>query len=96
MPYPFLRRLLGRGKPRQTSPTTLATTDALDGHQQDSEAEASSLFAFVDLKDPFATAEIAAEGLPGPVLSIMSAKKFDSLFLFHTQHTRQNAVATVE
>jgi len=96
MPYPFLRRLLGRGKPRQTSPTTLATTDALDGHQQDSEAEASSLFAFVDLKDPFATAEIAAEGLPGPVLSIMSAKKFDSLFLFHTPHTRQNAVSTVE
>ena len=56
--------------------------------------EGSSLFAFVDLKDPFAVAEIAGEELPGPILSILSARKFDYLYLFFTPHTRTNALAT--
>jgi hypothetical protein len=54
----------------------------------------NSLFAFVDPKDPFTPGEIAGEQLPGPILSIMSAKQFRHLFLFHTPHTRQHAVAT--
>ena len=54
----------------------------------------NSLFAFVDPKDPFTAAEIAGEELPGPILSIMSAKQFDSLFLFHTPHVHKNALAT--
>jgi DNA-binding NtrC family response regulator len=53
-----------------------------------------ALFAFVDLKDPFMAGEIAGEDLPGPILSIMSAKQFRDLFLFHTPHTRENAYAT--
>src|SRR6266481_3712655 len=54
----------------------------------------NSLFAFVDPKDPFTAGEIAGEELPGPILSIMSAKQFDSLFLFHTPHVHKNAQAT--
>jgi transcriptional regulator with GAF, ATPase, and Fis domain len=54
----------------------------------------NSLFAFVDPKDPFTPSEIAGEQLLGPILSIMSAKQFRHLFLFHTPHTRENAVAT--
>ena len=54
----------------------------------------NSLFAFVDPKDPFTPGEIVGERLPGPVLSIMSAKQFQHLFLFHTPHTREHAVAT--
>ena len=38
--------------------------------------------------------EVAGEELPGPILSIMSAKPFGRLFLFHTPHTRENAAAT--
>ncbi len=53
----------------------------------------NSLFAFVDPKDPFTPGEIAGEQLPGPILSIMSAKQFRHLFLFHTPHTREHAVA---
>jgi DNA-binding NtrC family response regulator len=54
----------------------------------------NSLFAFVDPKDPFTPGEIVGEQLPGPILSIMSAKQFRHLFLFHTPHTREHAVAT--
>lgn len=54
----------------------------------------NSLFAFVDPKDPFSPGEIAGEELPGPILSIMSAKQFRFLLLFHTPHTRENALAT--
>ena len=57
-------------------------------------ANVNSLFAFVDPKDPFTPGEVAGEQLPGPILSIMSAKQFRHLFLFHTPHTRENAVAT--
>lgn len=57
-------------------------------------AKRNSLFAFVDPKDPFTASEIAGEQLPGPILSIMSAKQFRHLFLFHTPHTREHAVAT--
>jgi len=54
----------------------------------------NSLFAFVDLMDPFTPSEVAGEELPGPILSILSAKEFNSAFLFHTAHTRENALAT--
>ena len=60
------------------------------------EVNINSLFAFVDLKDPFAPGEIAGEELPGPVLSLMSVKQFGSLFLFHTPHARENATATTQ
>jgi len=53
-----------------------------------------TLFAFVDPKDPFMLSEIEGEGQPGPILSMLAAKPFDFLFLFHTPHTRQNASAT--
>ena len=54
----------------------------------------NSLFAFVDPKDPFTPGEIAGDQLPGPILSLMSAKQFQHLFLFHTPHTREHAAAT--
>ena len=54
----------------------------------------NSLFAFVDPKDPFTPGEVAGEQLPGPILSIVSAKQFRHLFLFHTPHTREHAIAT--
>jgi hypothetical protein len=55
-------------------------------------AKVNALFAFVDLKDPFVVGEIAGEELPGPILSILSAKCFANFFLFNTPHTRQNAI----
>ena len=58
------------------------------------EKMADCLFAFVDLKDPFMPAGIAGEELPGPVMSIMMARHFDSLSLFHTPHTSTKALAT--
>jgi DNA-binding NtrC family response regulator len=57
-------------------------------------SRAKSLFAFVDPKDPFAVGDIADTELPGPILSILNARHFDSLFLFYTPHTRENASAT--
>lgn len=56
----------------------------------------NSLFAFVDPKDPFTPGEIAGEQLPGPILSIMSAKQFRHLFLFHTPQTREHAATEKE
>jgi DNA-binding NtrC family response regulator len=57
-------------------------------------AKRNSLFAFVDPKDPFAAGEIAGEELPGPIISIMSARQFGTLFLFHTPHTSENTLST--
>ena len=54
----------------------------------------NSLFSFVDLKDPFTPSEIVGEDLPGPILSLMGARQFDFLFLFHTPHTQHKALAT--
>ncbi|MBV9622916.1 MAG: sigma 54-interacting transcriptional regulator [Acidobacteria bacterium] len=52
------------------------------------------LFAFVDPMDPFTIGEVAGGEQPGPILSILSARQFESLFLFYTPHTRENALAT--
>jgi transcriptional regulator with AAA-type ATPase domain len=70
-------------KPLESGPADMGAT-----------TNVNSLFAFVDPKDPFTPGEIAGEQLPGPILSIMSAKQFRHLFLFHTPHTREHAVAT--
>src|SRR5258708_2393400 len=72
-------------KPSESGPTA-ENTGAM--------VNTNSLFAFVDPKDPFTPGEIAGEQLPGPILSIMSAKQFRHLFLFHTPHTREQTVAT--
>jgi DNA-binding NtrC family response regulator len=53
-----------------------------------------TLFAFVDPKDPFAPNEIAGGDQSGPILSILASRQFDQVFLFHTPHTRANALAT--
>lgn len=53
-----------------------------------------TLFAFVDPKDPFAPTEIAGGDQSGPILSILASRPFDQVFLFHTPHTRTNALAT--
>jgi hypothetical protein len=53
-----------------------------------------TLFAFVDPKDPFTPSEVAGEDLPGPILSLLAARHFDSLLLFHTPHTQSNAELT--
>jgi DNA-binding NtrC family response regulator len=53
-----------------------------------------TLFAFVDLKDPFTPGEVAGEELTGPILSLMGARHFNFLFLFCTPQTRENAEAT--
>jgi DNA-binding NtrC family response regulator len=55
-----------------------------------------ALFAFVDPKDPFMAGDVAGEEQPGPILSIMSAIRFELLFLFHTPHTRANLLATTD
>lgn len=55
---------------------------------------AQTLFAFVDLKDPFTSGEVAGEELTGPILSLMGARQFNFLFLFYTPHTRESAEAT--
>jgi transcriptional regulator with AAA-type ATPase domain len=55
-----------------------------------------SLFSFIDLKDPFAVSDVAGEDVPGPILSLMNAQQFEHVFLFHTPHTRTNAIATEE
>jgi len=52
-----------------------------------------TLFAFVDLKDPFMPSGIEGAEQPGPILSLLAAQPFGFLFLFHTPHTLENAVA---
>ena len=74
-----------KGKPLESGPAAENTGAGTN---------VNSLFAFVDPKDPFTPGEIAGEQLPGPILSIMSAKQFQHLFLFHTPHTREHALAT--
>jgi transcriptional regulator with GAF, ATPase, and Fis domain len=54
------------------------------------------LFAFVDLKDPFMQSPIVGEDRPGPILSVLEARTFSSVVLFHTQQTEANAKATKE
>src|ERR1700758_3401092 len=101
----FLRKLFHREGRRGVPMPRTRTDEGTDGEDLNSQhtpsssqdsptTGGSSLFAFVDLKDPFLAGEIAGEELPGPILSIMSARKFCSLFLFFTPHTRENAVAT--
>jgi len=104
----LLRRLLGQRQPsqgqgQQVSPTTSTTKDqrhltslglASERPGVEPIPKRVSLFAFVDPKDPFTPGEIAGEHFIGPVLSIMSARQIDSLFLFHTPHTHENARAT--
>src|SRR6266436_2214378 len=106
----FLQRLLGKrnrgfeARPSAETPTSRAPDqEHLKSEQARSEIQnfqpttkVNSLFAFVDLKDPFTPGEIAGEELPGPILSIMSVKQFGSLFLFHTPHARENAVSTTQ
>ena len=103
----FLQRILGGRKPAYQA-LSLTGSPAIQAksaeapeaesrhHAQTSEAEfkLNSLFAFVDPKDPFAPGELAEEQFPGPILSILSAKKFDHIFLFYTPHTRKNAQET--
>jgi transcriptional regulator with AAA-type ATPase domain len=103
----FLQRILGGKKPAHQA-LSLTGTPAIQAksaeppgvesrhHAQTSEAESKLdlLFAFVDPKDPFAPGELAEEQFPGPILSILSAKKFDCIFLFYTPHTRKNAQET--
>src|SRR5437899_6202444 len=104
----FLQRLLGKrnrgfeARPQAETPTSRAPDqEHLKSQQARSEilnfqptTKVNSLFAFVDPKDPFTPGEIAGEQLPGPILSIMSAKQFRHLFLFHTPHTREHAADT--
>jgi DNA-binding NtrC family response regulator len=104
----FLQRFLGRKKAaseehsqtvkpvRQTVKPQGSEAKQPPREEQASETDGNlnSLFAFVDLKDPFAPGEVAGEELPGPILSIMDAKQFSSVNLFHTPHTRENALAT--
>lgn len=103
----FLQRILGGKKPAHQA-LSITGTPAVQAksaeaaeeesrhHAQTSEAESklNSLFAFVDPKDPFAPGELAEEQFPGPILSILSAKNFDHIFLFYTPHTRKNAQET--
>jgi len=104
----FLQRLFGQSKRGRDAPSLgliptsdLARQAELKSQGSQPEVQTSqpvtkvnSLFAFVDLKDPFTPGEIVGEELPGPILSIMSVKQFGSLFLFHTPHTRENALST--
>jgi transcriptional regulator with AAA-type ATPase domain len=110
MPSSFLQKLFHRAKPAREVEVLRNTENAnVAKHKRSNPPQGPSgphefppaakpnLFAFVDLADPFFSGgEIAGEELPGPILSILSARKFGSLFLFHTPHTRENALATVK
>jgi DNA-binding NtrC family response regulator len=76
------------------SPSDASSDTFLPDAEVKAGVSGSSLFSFVDLKDPFSPSDIAGEDLPGPILSLIGARKFDFLFLFHTPHTRNNAVET--
>src|SRR5262245_6231294 len=54
----------------------------------------TTLFAFVDPKDPFMPSGIAGEDQLGPILSVMAARAFDFLFLFYTPQLREEAERT--
>jgi DNA-binding NtrC family response regulator len=54
----------------------------------------ATLFSFIDPKDPFMEAEIAGEEQPGPILSLLGARCFDTLHLFYTPSMLANAKAT--
>jgi len=96
----FFKRLSGLWKhdPELTGMAAEELSPAIVPHdpslraQEDSKKD--SLFAFVDLKDPFTPSGVAGEDLPGPILSVMGWKHFESLFLFHTPHTKERARAT--
>ena len=49
------------------------------------------LFAFVDPKDPFMPTAVAGDDRPGPVLSVLAARRMDALVLFHTRNMTANA-----
>jgi DNA-binding NtrC family response regulator len=53
-----------------------------------------TLFAFIDPKDPFMAGEIAGEERPGPILSLLEARRFDRLNLFYTPAMRPHAEST--
>jgi DNA-binding NtrC family response regulator len=53
-----------------------------------------TLFAFIDRKDPFMASEIAGEERPGPILSLLEARRFDNLNLFYTPALKAQATAT--
>jgi len=96
MSHTFFKRLSGLWKhdvaAEELSPTIAVRHDRSLRAQENQKAD--SLFAFVDLKDPFTPSEIVGEDLPGPILSVMGWKRFESLFLFHTPHTKERARAT--
>jgi DNA-binding NtrC family response regulator len=108
MTHSFLQRLFGQTKRDRDAKAVVGVPTSDVAQEEDLKSvrhpsdvqncppmrKSNSLFAFVDPKDPFMAGEIAGEELPGPILSIMSARKFDSLSLFHTPHTRTNALAT--
>jgi transcriptional regulator with AAA-type ATPase domain len=52
------------------------------------------LLSFVDYKDPFMHGEVAGEGRPGAILSILDSRTFERAHLFHTYELRANAAAT--
>ena len=54
----------------------------------------STLLTFVEYKDPFALAELAGQEQPGPVLSLIEARRFDHAFLFYTPQLYAEASAT--
>jgi DNA-binding NtrC family response regulator len=53
-----------------------------------------TLFAFVDLKDPYMLTGVAGEQRPGPILSILDAQPFNTVVLFYTPETRAHAMRT--
>ena len=57
-------------------------------------ATARQLLSFVDYKDPFTPGEVAGEGRPGAILSILESRGFDRVHLFHTYQLQNNASTT--
>jgi DNA-binding NtrC family response regulator len=53
-----------------------------------------TLISFVDYLDPYAQSLIGDEEQPGPILSLLAARPFERLILFHTPHTADNANRT--
>ena len=104
MPLSFLKRLLERKRSstNEASLSGIMPREVLSSRispqtpHLEPVAKSKYLFAFVDLKDPFVPSGVEGEELLGPILSALSARRFDAVFLFHTLQTQGNAVATLD
>jgi hypothetical protein len=52
------------------------------------------LLTFTGFHDPYAVGLVGQEEQPGPILSLMGARRFDQIILFSTPNAEKNTTAT--